>query len=682
MKKIFQRILCMLLTVSAFVGCAVGCGKESSKATIVGTIEPAVEKSTFVGVHDFTMTETSEYLVKDGKTDYVLVTTSELSAIEQTAKEEFIDLFREATGIRLETKAAEGMTHDPNGRYICLGDNELFASSGIELDKKELTHEGVRIVTKDKTVYVTGGGAYGTLYAVYDFMALTFNFEQYYVDCMEIDTGVKEKKLYDYNVTDIPDLSNRATNFGWFTQQTKNRMRMPLYSGNYLLPIHEKMTASNGDEWSVENEWVADKSSFGATGHNSNEYLPRGTYGEHPKWFGDSGDVLCYTSHGDEAELELMIQECAKKIVASLIAYPVDVYPNMNAASLTVEDNNDTCACDACIACEEQYGAKSAAIILFMNRLNAYVRDWMEAHKDTKYYRENFELVFFAYNSFSLAPAEWDDSIGAYVPNAPELKLDEGVYVWVALMNMLEEEINIYHSKNDRGRMQIEKWAALSDGLWLWTYSTNFTEYLYFHDMFSLFNSEGYRFFADNKVKLYYQNSQSYQDGTSTAFHTLSVYLQYKLAWNTSLNTDELVDRFMNAMFKEAAPVMKELLNSMRMHNRQIKEATEYVNSVAYAQNYPYNTLKKWMDMCDQALAMVEGYRTQDPALYQSLKDHIETEWVFPAYATLQLRSSNLLSGELAALKERFKEVGLRLGITQTKEVEVENAFLNFLNSL
>jgi hypothetical protein len=275
-----------------------------------------------------------------------------------------------------------------------------------------------------------------------------------------------------------------------------------------------------------------------------------------------------------------------------------------------------------------------------------------------------------------------NEETGKYEPNAPELKLDDGICVWLAFMNLLEEEINIYHSKNERGRTQIEKWSAISNGLWLWTYSTNFTEYLYFHDAFSLFNAEGYRFFANYNVKAYYQNSQSYQKGASTAFHSLSIYLQSKLAWNSSLDTEELVDKFMKAMYKEAAPIMSEMLTSMRLHNREIKEATQYVNSVGYAYNYPYNTLKRWTDMCDEALAKIDSYRTQDPATYNMLKTHIDTEWIFPAYATLQLQSDKLLEADLVAFKARFKETGLRLGITQIKEIETTNAFVDYLNSL
>lgn len=672
MKNIFKKTICCILAVSAFLVAAVGCNNGNNE-----TIDEPQKKSNFQGLHDYTMTETDDYLVKDGKTEYVLVTETGAPGVELTAKEEFITLFRQATNITIPQQPAEGLTHDPNKKYICVGDNDLFASSGIELDKSVLTEESVRIITKDKTIYIVGGGLYGHLYAVYDFMQLTFGFEQYYVDAMEIETNVKTKKLYNYNVTDVPDIAKRSTNFGWFEQQTKNRLRMPLYNGNYMIPIHSKMYEDENGEW------IADKSSPYSIVHNSNEYLPAEQYrSDHDEWFGNSGDVLCYTAHGDEEELELMLQECTKKIAASLIAYPRTLNPNMNSATLTVEDNSDACSCDACVDCEETYGTKAASIILFMNRLKDYVDQWMEAHKDTIYYRENFELAFFAYNSFSLAPAKWDSAKGEYVPNHPDVKLKDGVYVYLALMNMLEEEINIYHSKNDRGREQIEKWGALSDGLWLWTYSTNFYEYLYFHDMFAMYNSEGYRYFAQHNIKHYYQNSQSYQKGTSTAFHTLSVYLQGKLTWDSTLDTDVLIDKFMNAMFREAAPIMKELLFSMQLHNRQYKEATQYVNSIAYATNFPYNTLKKWMDMCDDALAAIDDYRTSDPELYSRLKNHIDAEWIFPAYATLQLRSTSLTSEALSALKMRFKETGLRLGMTQTKEIEATGTFTAYLNSL
>lgn len=669
-KKIIKAICVALAVLSCF--CGVSCKKDSSNGKTI--VEPQ-QKASYEGTHIYTAPETDDYLVQNGKTEYVLIVDSNATGAKRTAKEEFKTLFKQATGINIPEKNAAGITHSATAKYISIGENDVFRSANISLDKNALTEDGVRIVTKDKSVYLAGGGHYGTLYSVYDFMSITFGYEQYYLDCMEIETGVTEKKLLNYDVTDIPDILRRSTNFAFLTQDFKNRLRMPLYSGSYLMPIHAKMTADG----------KADKTSKYDTVHNSSEYLPRNDpeYQKHPKWFGDAGEVLCYTAHGDDREFDLMAQACAEKIEASMKTYTTDLYPNMNAVSLTIEDNNDTCSCDACAEAVAKYGSPAATLIIFINKVNEYLRIWLEENKDNElFYRDNFELVFFAYNSYAIAPAHLDNATGTYVANAPELKFSDGVSVWLALKDLLEEELNIYHEKNDKGREQIAKWASISDGLWFWTYSTNFQQYLYFHDAFSMFNAEGYQFFASYNAKYFYQNSQSYQTGASTGFHALSIYLQSKLTWNTSLDTEELVNKFMKAMYKDAAPIMKEILESMRLHNAKYKKDTEYVSSVAMAKNFPYATLQGWLNDFDEALAAIDSYKDSDPATYNMLKDHIDIEWIFPAYATLQLRSTYLTAEKLSALKSRFKETGLRLGISRIKEIEPAGMLTEYLNSL
>lgn len=666
------KAICVVLAVASCF-CGASCKKDASSngRTIV---EPQ-QKASYEGTHIYTAPETDDYLVQNGKTEYVLIVDSNATGAERTAKDEFKTLFKQATGINIPERNAAGLTHSATAKYISIGENELFRSADIALDKNTLTEDGVRIVTKDKSVYLAGGGHFGTLYSVYDFMSITFGYEQYYLDCMEIETGVTEKKLLNYDVTDIPDILRRSTNFAFLTQEFKNRLRMPLYSGSYLMPIHAKMTPDG----------KADKTSKYDTVHNSNEYLPRDNeeYSQHPEWFGDSGDVLCYTAHGNKQEFDLMAQACAEKIEASMMTYTTDLYPNMNAVSLTIEDNNATCSCDSCAAAVEKYGSPAATLIVFINKVNEYLRIWLEENKDNElYYRDDFELVFFAYNSYAIAPAHFDEAAGAYVANAPELKLGDGVSVWLALMHLLEEELNIYHERNDKGREQIEKWASISDGLWFWTYSTNFQQYLYFHDAFSMFNAEGYEFFASHNAKYFYQNSQSYQTGASTGFHALSIYLQSKLTWDTSLDTEELVNKFMKAMYKDAAPIMKDVLVSMRLHNAKYKKETEYVSTVATAKNFPYATLQGWLNDFDKALAAIESYKNTDSETYNMLKDHIDIEWIFPAYATLQLRSTYLTAEKLSALKARFKETGLRLGISRIKEIEPAGMLTEYLNSL
>ena len=156
------------------------------------------------GTHIYTATDTNEYLVKSGRTDYKLVVPAEITSTQEIANKEFEHLFKKATKINIEILTDDMVTDASSGKYISLGRTKLLADSGIKVEYEQLTTDGHRIVTKDDDIYLCGGTDYGTVFSVYTFMNLTFNYETYYFDCMEIEK-TSEKKLKNYDVTDIPD---------------------------------------------------------------------------------------------------------------------------------------------------------------------------------------------------------------------------------------------------------------------------------------------------------------------------------------------------------------------------------------------------------------------------------------------------------------------------------------------
>ena len=178
---------------------------------------------TYEGTHVYDYTETENYIVKDGMSDYVILMPDDAnsSSLLKNARDELIRLFRRATGVKLEA-FFENSTHEAvqnalaTGKYISLGETELFASTGIELSE-DLGSDGAIIRTVGNSVYIVGGSNYGTLYGVYDFLTICFDFEPYYKDCVVINTNVTDLKLYDFNVTDIPDFYTRAQNHGFIS---------------------------------------------------------------------------------------------------------------------------------------------------------------------------------------------------------------------------------------------------------------------------------------------------------------------------------------------------------------------------------------------------------------------------------------------------------------------------------
>ncbi len=182
-------------------------------------------KLVYEGTHVYDYTVTDKYLLNNGVTDYILILPDSAENITalQKAKDEFIRLFRRATGVRLEvyyessTAPAVEQAKD-SGKYISIGATNLAIA--LDLTTKDLGSDGHVIKTVGNSIYILGGDNSGSLFGVYTFMNICFNFETYYKDCVVIDTGVRTLKLYNFNVTDIPDMETRTQSHGFLNSNS------------------------------------------------------------------------------------------------------------------------------------------------------------------------------------------------------------------------------------------------------------------------------------------------------------------------------------------------------------------------------------------------------------------------------------------------------------------------------
>ncbi|MBO5714365.1 MAG: hypothetical protein J6R83_02955, partial [Clostridia bacterium] len=207
-KRIISLIFALILCCSFLVGC----GDDGPNG-----------KLTYQGTHVFTAPELEDYIVQDGKTDYRILAPAKFDTHTKMAYVELQTFFKQATGINLvvDFETGEGVSHNPNLKYISIGQTKLLESANLngddnaenDYDLKTLTKDGARIITKDKTIYIFGGKSQGDVNAVYDFLSIMFDYEYYYHNCWEINEGVLNAKLRDFNVTDIPDFLHR--NLGW-----------------------------------------------------------------------------------------------------------------------------------------------------------------------------------------------------------------------------------------------------------------------------------------------------------------------------------------------------------------------------------------------------------------------------------------------------------------------------------
>lgn len=657
MKRVISNILSAVLLVTTFAACA---PTEELRRE---------EKTLYQGTHIYQVEDTAESFVKNGKTDYRLVVPQAKTTDLEKAQTEFCYFFQEATGIEITLVPDVDLRAD-GGKYISLGETELFKSSAIEYNKQELTADGFQIITKGDDVYLLGGSDMGVIYAVYGFMDVYFHYEQYYIDCFEIDRNIKNISFKSMSVKDIPDIEQRIASYvgisslyvseDYHDSMICTRMHFARSMNDTMLPIYKEFD---------------NKSSGKGFYHNTDEYIHPDDYPEHEEWFSNKCEgrhnQLCYTARGDEEEFNLMVTECANKVINSLKIHTPQTDPQRNIVTITMEDNFNTCACEACLDMTAHYGTEAGAVIIFVNAMNKAVREWMNKPENAEYKRDNLKIVFFAYNALTTAPAKYNAEKDVYEPIDEKVAMDEGVGVWLAPIEM-DYQQSIYAEINRRDLENIDAWSDLSHkDMFVWTYSTNFNHLMFQYDCAD-FYKDAYGYLANAGATWIFNQGQSYQYGrATTAWHNMKVYLDSKLGWDSSLKQEELMDDWFNAMFKEAAPAMKELYYEMRSYQRALSERQNfyilnsiYLNIEKDPEWWPLQTMLSWMDKADKAKTYIEGYKLTNPQTYQMLCDHIDAEWLSPAFATLKFHKDRLQPSVKSAVIERFIEYVERMGLS------------------
>lgn len=664
MKKNIMRFIVLILCSIILFNNA-GCEKKDKHVELGGSAPVRSERIDFKGVHNFDASDSGKYIVKNGQSDYKIVYPSEGGSVLGIARNELRYFIKEATGINLIEISDIGLEHDDGQKYLSIGDTTLFTTSGIKKDDR-LKHDGAQITTKGNTVFFIGAAPQGVLNSVYTFLELTLHFDAYWKDCYDIDRNVSEIKLMNYNVVDIPDVSLRDTASG-----PLNDISNDYDASNYANRLRYSVT---GYPYMRVFKEFDNPSSVSATFHNSSECLPVETYGnEHPKWFGDGTIELCYTAHGDEKEFESMAQEAAKKMENSLKIFPREEYPEKSAIFISGEDGVSACGCPKCKELTQKYHTASGAVIIFINRVAELVEEWMNLPENEPYKRDDFNIIFSAYNDYELAPAKKNETTGKWEPIDEKVGMRHNTGVEFCPISCFDNQQSIYAKINKTGLDVMDAWGALTDSMYLWTYGTNFTHYMYMYDSFSFYN-EAYKYIASKGAEYIFPQMQWDQKGASTAWHTLKVYLDGKCYWNSNLNPQELTDKYFRAMYKEAAPIMQSLFNEMRMHSAKVTADNDLFvlrsiyNEVAKRDMWPLMTLMRWMKKCDEAIDAISMYKDVDKKLYDSLAEHVEIEWLSPAYITLSLYHNQLSKEDKMEMITRFERIVNKLGITNLAE--------------
>ena len=613
--KRLSRVLIAVLVISMVLGC-VGCNTHK---------ETSGEGLTAIR---------GEHLVKDGTSEYKIVIPDDASSLIQIAVSEFNKFFSEATGVSLPVVSDKDIKD--KDKFISIGETTLLQNTDITYEYEELGRDGYKIITKDDDLYLIGGAEYGSLYAVYELLEYLVEYEFLAEDCYTLAKGITELPLYEFKLTDIPDIDIRMASDGVVERDTHTlyRMRVRPYIENFI---------------SVGGLWA----------HNSLEYV-QDSPDANTKWYNDAKNQLCYTAHGDEAEYEKMLNasfETLKKELMSTL--------EKDSVTFTIEDNSDTCDCKACMAMVQKYGALSSTIILFLNDLNAMVRDWFETEEGIPYARD-LKIVFFAYNLYEAPPVTYNEETGKYEANEG-IKLDEGVYCQLCPIKMdyyrpITDETNKEYYDNVRG------WADFVEGkLYLWYYTTNFRSYFVPYDCFDCF-ADNYRLAAECNAYYIFDQRQVEERNVVTGWSALKSYLCSQLAWDSSQDVTELTNKFFDAYFGPASSEMREIFEQLRVltnyniENNELGGHPSIYLLIGTEEYWPKDILKKWLDCYAEAEDKIMTLKEKNPELYEMYSDHIKGEKLSALYLFIECYSYNTSTELLDAYKAEFKEIADSFG--------------------
>ncbi len=633
MKRVWHQILYGIVNVLFIAVFVSGCAAE--------TYSPPATSLVTGGIHEDLSSPAEGMFLATGETDYRLVLPADAQELEIVAAEELTEIFAEATGIELERVTDSGLTFSPSLKYLSIGETTLLKQAGIELDAEKLAGDGFIIKTVGESIFLSGASQYGTLYSVYEFLNRILHYDFYFTNAYRLDREVENIPLMNYDITEVPDIANRAAGYGFISEDMYSlyRMRQRPYT-EYFIPIGDIIF------------------------HNSLEYI-EGKEEGHPLWRSTDGTQLCYNAQGNSEERTALLEACKQTLIEALVEYP-----DRNLVTMTIQDNNNFCTCSACLGIRETYGADSASVILFCNDLSEAIRQWFQTTEGAPFQRD-LEILFFAYNKTVEAPVSYDEKTGEYTGNNG-IKCGEGVSVFYAPIGA-DFTRGLTAPENESTRNIMKGWAAISESLYLWTYSTLFKDYMIPYDTFNSMQ-DIYQFAFSVGTEYLFDQAQHDSSGASSGWSVLKAYLNAKLAWNVNADIATLTDEFFQYYFEEASDAMREWFDGYRMHSEYLKAEKGFggiMSTYLEAKDEAFwskGVLLHWLECSDRAIKSIEFLKETEYARWQRLYDRICNERLSLYYLLSELYSFNTSAEDLRLYQETFREDATRLGYSRLSE--------------
>jgi hypothetical protein len=456
-------------------------------------------------------------LADGGKSAYQIVVADDASPSTKHGAEELQKFLKEMTGAELPI-VSDKQPQSP--KEIVLGDNAHFKALKTDIDVASLGNEGYVIRTVGDTLAIVGGALRGNLYGVYGLLQDHLGCRWFTPDCSRIPKTPK-LALAELNDRQIPALEYRET------------CLVDCLDPEWC--AHNRMNANGVNLQAKHGGKVQYAGGFFV--HTFNGLLPPGKYfAEHPEYYSlvkgqrvKENPQLCCTNPD-------VIRICTERIREEMRKQP-----GATVFSVSQNDCDNHCECDQCQALAKEEDSQMAPVLQLVNRIAEGVeKEFPDKIVDTLAY-------------------QWTRKAPKTMRPRPNV-----------VVRLCSIECCFSHpfdacdgEQNKKFCADMAAWAHVASRLWIWDYSTNFSNYLLPFPNLRVLGPDT-RFYVAHNVKGIFEEDTNQTADSELA--QLAGYLEAQCFWNPNCDVNVAMNEFLAAYYGKAADPIRKYIDLIHDH--------------------------------------------------------------------------------------------------------------------
>ena len=589
--RIVALITTLLLSVSCFFACT---NKKPTNNTGNSSENEMYDPNAGIDHQNIVSS-----LIANGTTEYKIVHSANVTATEEYACEEFQSLLYQSTGVALPIVSESLIAYSDQSKIVSIGDTEVLARSGLQIDREALSKDGFVLKTKGNGLYIYGNNQRGTLYGVYDFLEKIVGVKFIASDCTYVPEKVKVD-LPKMDVTEVPYFPYR----GMWTYQANQttEISQTWYArsrNNNEFAVREEKYGG-GIEWSKKMDPVHSTLSYVplAEYYNTDEQKEENAHMYCVK--GGNALDICYTDGmTEDGKIDETMEVSAIKVALKNFKKFALEEPDAKYFMFGFMDTTESCTCVDCTKSNTKYTI-TGTYIRFANLLMEEFNKWKAEFMPDR----EIHLVIFAYMNRMKAPVKYNNETEKFdvIDGAA---LHEDIYVritpWWA---------NHYYALTDPNQTQtwahtvLSEWNYVTDNFLAWTYASLFGNNHWYYPQRQKYVDMIKEFGAVNTEYMFVQLV-----GWEPAWQTyMDEYILSKLLWNPNRDVIQLTAEFCYYYFGDEAD--EEVMQFVTFFDEYYRVAEETSNRKFFFQQVQGYTYHK-LEYLDFALQLLNSAKEQ-----------------------------------------------------------------------